>query len=125
MVTDTDDMTHQGPRGPRGQGVARSSSGRLHRPSLPRFTPWGVLVIAVGLAWLCSTLVTGGFNWALFGIGTVLIYVLVIQLISRWVEGARRATDRTVTAIVVTAFALAVDRKSTRLNSSHVASSYA
>src|SRR5690625_781754 len=108
MVTDTDNMTPHGPRGPQGQDVARSSAGRLHRPSLPRFTPWAVLVIAAGLAWLCTVLLTGGFNWTLFGIGTVLIYVVVIQLISRWVEGARRATDRTVTAIVVTAFALAL-----------------
>jgi phosphate transport system permease protein len=84
------------------------SSGRLHR-----MAPWGILVacwavMAVVFALLMMGGSTPGFDavGAIFW-GTVL-YVAAIWAISRLVEGQRQATDRLVTALVVTAFIVAL-----------------
>ncbi|MDQ4137382.1 MAG: phosphate ABC transporter permease PstA [Actinomycetota bacterium] len=84
------------------------SSGRL-----PRIAPWGILlacwaVMAVVFGLLMMGGSTAGFDavGAIFW-GTVL-YVAAIWGISRLVEGHRQATDRLVTALVVTAFIVAL-----------------
>jgi phosphate transport system permease protein len=73
---------------------------------LPRFTPLACLVAAAGAAVLLG-LVTH-LNVATFVIYTVVLGTVALYLLSRRVEGARRATDRLVTCIVISAFGLAM-----------------
>lgn len=84
------------------------TSGRL-----PKFAPWGIL----GACWLLAFAVFGFMNAggalgdfniaAAVFLGTVL-YVVAIFVISALVEGNRKATDRLVTALVSTAFVVAL-----------------
>jgi phosphate transport system permease protein len=79
----------------------------LTRAELPRWAPWGIfvgsLVVIGGLLAL-----TGAFSIGLFVVGSVLLYGLATYLASRAVEGRRKATDRVVTIVVTSAFALAL-----------------
>src|SRR4051794_25818482 len=84
-----------------------------HRPPaqvagvvLPAWAPWiAVLGAAVVMA-LVS--VATGFQVGVFAVGTVLLGGVAVYAWSRWVEGARRATDRAVTYGIATAFLLAL-----------------
>jgi phosphate transport system permease protein len=79
---------------------------RLTRGSLPRWAPAGLFAASLGTALLVMLLTS--FNWYGWGALTFLLYVAVITAVSRRVEGSRRSTDRLVTALVFTAFALAL-----------------
>ena len=73
---------------------------------LPSWAPWGILAAAV-------VVVGGGLLLAGRGIGlavvaTAVVYALAVYLISRVVEGPRKATDRLVTVLVTTAFLIAM-----------------
>ncbi|PJJ73068.1 phosphate transport system permease protein [Diaminobutyricimonas aerilata] len=84
------------------------ASGRL-----PKMAPWGVLVGSwVVMGGILALLAAGGLLDAVSPVavifwGTVL-YIGAIYVISRLVEGHRQATDRFVTALVVTAFIIAL-----------------
>ncbi len=73
---------------------------------LPRRAPQVVLVAAVLVA--AAVMSAVGFN--LYGVAslTFLLYVIGIYVVSRRVEGARKAKDRLVTGLVTSAFALAL-----------------
>lgn len=84
------------------------AAGRLPRPA-----PWLILAGA----FLASALVfglmlaaqgEGDFNLAGAAVTGALLYGLAIYVAARLVEGARRAADRLVTALVVTAFLIAL-----------------
>ena len=74
---------------------------------LPRWAPGAALAasaaVTLGLGWLLV-----GLNFAVAVVLTVVVYALAIYVWSRAVEGTRKATDRVVTAVVTSAFAIAL-----------------
>ncbi|WP_448641271.1 phosphate ABC transporter permease PstA [Geodermatophilus sp. URMC 63] len=76
-----------------------------HR-SLPRWAPLGLYLAGVALGALVSLLT--GFSIALTVLYGAILGTIAVHVGSRVVEGRRKATDRLVTALVTTAFAIAV-----------------
>lgn len=74
--------------------------------SLPRQAPLLAVVIAGGLAALVALI--GGFGWVAAIFIAWLLLLIGLPLWSRAVEGGRRATDRAVSLLVWSAFALAM-----------------
>lgn len=96
---------------PETRPAATQVSNSLTAGKLPNGAPWMILGASVLIsAGLFGVLAFAGaeFNW----VGTLLVgailYVVTITVLSRIVEGARRATDRFVTALVTGAFLLAM-----------------
>ncbi|WP_424937357.1 MULTISPECIES: phosphate ABC transporter permease PstA [Bacteria] len=94
-------------RGSLARTSASLSSGRL-----PRWTPWALLgaslaIVAApfGIAALSSG---SAFNVAGALILGALLYLVLIYVISRIVEDARKAKDRLITGVVTCAFAIAI-----------------
>ncbi|MCW2722718.1 phosphate ABC transporter permease PstA [Pseudonocardia sp.] len=79
----------------------------LVRAELPRWAPWGILVGSFVLVGVLLA-VTGGFSAGLFVVGSAVVFGLATYLISRFVEGGRKATDRLVTIVVTVAFLIAL-----------------
>ena len=78
----------------------------LTHPTLPRWFPW---VLLGGLVALAVVLVTAaGMNLGLAAVAVVVAHGVLIYVVSRAVEGARRAVDRLVTTLVTSAFLLAL-----------------
>ncbi|MET0726128.1 MAG: phosphate ABC transporter permease PstA [Leifsonia sp.] len=80
---------------------------------LPRYaTTWllvGALAVSIAVfAMLASAGVTEDFNWAGVAIVTVVLFAVTIWVVSRLVEGSRKAQDRLVTTLVTTAFLIAL-----------------
>ncbi|MGF3053247.1 phosphate ABC transporter permease PstA [Microbacterium sp. YY-03] len=101
------------PETPQGAPVAASASPiRLTSGQLPRWTPWALLGgtgVAMALVFLIlAQSVQDEFNVAGWAIITALVYLTLITVMSATVEGRRKATDRLVTGIVTSAFALAM-----------------
>ncbi|WP_369132981.1 phosphate ABC transporter permease PstA [Modestobacter sp. I12A-02662] len=78
---------------------------RSHR-RLPRFAATGVYLAGLVLGALLSAVT--GFSVALTVVYGAVLGTLAVWLTSRAVEGRRKSTDRLVTAIVTTAFAIAM-----------------
>jgi phosphate transport system permease protein len=76
-----------------------------HR-QLPRFAPVGLFAGGGAVGVLFSALT--GFNPVLAIIYAVVLGTLVVYLVSRSIEGGRKALDRLVTSVVTTAFAVAM-----------------
>ncbi|MFL6252386.1 MAG: phosphate ABC transporter permease PstA [Actinomycetes bacterium] len=73
---------------------------------LPASAPWAILgatVVVVG-----GGLLTAGRGIGLAVFATTVVYAMAVYLISRVVEGPRKATDRLVTVLVTTAFLIAM-----------------
>src|SRR4051794_4337886 len=73
---------------------------------LPASAPWAILgatVVVVG-----GGLLTAGRGIGLAVFATAVVYAAAVYLISRVVEGPRKATDRLVTVLVTTAFLIAM-----------------
>jgi phosphate transport system permease protein len=83
---------------PRGLGLG-------HR-SLPRWAPWAVLAVAA--AFSVGVLVAAGWSTAGFAVVLAVSFVVLLVVLSRVVEGGRKATDRLATALVTGAFLLAL-----------------
>jgi len=77
----------------------------VYRP-LPRWVPWAVAGVAVLLALLLRSALDAGP--VLTAVVAAALFVVGTNLASRRVEGRRRATDRTVTAVVTAMFAAAM-----------------
>jgi phosphate transport system permease protein len=96
---------------PETRSPAAPVSNSLTAGKLPKGAPWMVLgaslVVAAGLF---GVIALGGveFNWVGMLVVAALVYVVTITVLSRIVEGPRRATDRFVTALVTGAFLLAM-----------------
>jgi phosphate transport system permease protein len=73
---------------------------------LPRWAVPGGLAASAVVVGLVLALV--GFSIGLFVVGTVVLFTVALYVASRQIEGSRKATDRLVTVIVSSAFALAV-----------------
>ncbi len=76
-----------------------------HRP-LPTWVPWALAGVAVLVALGLRALL--GSGPVLTAVFAVLVFALAVNLVSRRVEGSRRAADRTVTAVVSAMFAAAM-----------------
>ena len=93
--------------------AARTTTNTLTAGKLPRGTAWGLLVgswvlFSVVFLLLQAGGMTEDFNivGALF-FGTILFDVLIV-VVSRIVEGGRKAVDRLITSLVTTAFIVAL-----------------
>ena len=89
------------------------SANQLTHGRLGRGAPWIILGVSLAVSaavfWLFATAgMTDGFNPVGAVLVGVLIYLVMIVVISRQVEGARQATDRFVTALVTGAFVVAI-----------------
>ncbi|MGY2083705.1 phosphate ABC transporter permease PstA [Blastococcus sp. SYSU DS0539] len=73
---------------------------------LPRWAPWACFAVALALAALIGAMTTP--NIVLLVIYTVALGTIAVYVVSRVVEGPRRAVDRLVTCLVVTAFGIAM-----------------
>jgi phosphate transport system permease protein len=89
---------------PTGSSAAPSSV-RGHR-RLPRWTPPAVFAAALAAVALLGLVVDLGI--ALYVLYTVVLGTVALYVLSRAVEGRRRATDRLVTCLVTSAFGLAM-----------------
>ena len=79
--------------------------------SLPRWYPPFALIVSVLLTLTAFTFFStsdGGVNLVAVGVLGFAVYMVVTYLLSRSVEGRRKATDRMVTGWVTAAFGLAV-----------------
>ena len=76
------------------------------RRRLPRWTPWACFGGA--LAVVAALDVAFSLNIALYAIYTVALGTVAVYLLTRAVEGPRKATDRLVTCVVLTAFGIAL-----------------
>ncbi|OLL98971.1 Phosphate transport system permease protein PstA [Pseudonocardia sp. Ae406_Ps2] len=89
------------------QAPATTTALPRRKGSLPKWSPWalvaGSAVVAAG-----ATALAGGFGIGLWVFLTVVVYLVATYVVSRAVEGARKAADRLVTAIVTGAFLLAM-----------------
>lgn len=79
---------------------------------LPDSGPWMILigsaVISVGIFTLLAAGSGEGFNIAGAVVLAAVLYAVVLYIASRLVEGIRKATDRLVTTLVISAFLLAL-----------------
>jgi len=73
---------------------------------LPRFAALGLFVAGVVIGALLT--LPSGFSIALTVVYGVVLGTLAVHLVSRSVEGRRKATDRLVTTVVTSAFAIAM-----------------
>jgi phosphate transport system permease protein len=87
--------------------VAEEPSGPIRpRRRLPRFAPLGLYLAGIALGAALSAIT--GFSVATTVVYGVVLGTLAVYVVSRAVEGRRKATDRLVTALVTTAFAIAM-----------------
>jgi phosphate transport system permease protein len=89
---------------PQGTGPSRHLA--MSQPRLPRWAGWLVAAVAAAAA----SLVSLTLGWNVFGgaVLAVLIFAVVLPTWSRVVESSRAATDRLVTTLVWSAFAIAM-----------------
>ena len=78
----------------------------VHRP-LPRWAPYA-LALVCAIVSSGFVLITLGFKPVGIVVLSVLVFAIALNVLSRQVEGKRRATDRTVTVVVTSAFVLAM-----------------
>ncbi len=113
---DTDDAVATAQRSSGTTGPGRGSK-NLDRPisparasynPLPTGTWLGVLVLAFVIVSGVLLTLTDGYSLGLAAVGTAVVYTLGMYLVSRVREGSRKAVDRTVTAVVTSAFLVAL-----------------
>ena len=85
---------------------AGTASGGHGRPTLPRWTPWAVPVGALAVVAVLDLVFS--LNIALYALYTAVLGTVALYVLSRVVEGRRKATDRLVTCLVLAAFGLAM-----------------
>jgi phosphate transport system permease protein len=95
---------HGGPRSDRDAGTARHLT--LSQPRLPRWAGWLVAVLAAAAAALVS--LTLGWSTAGGAVLALVLFAVVLPVWSALVENTRAATDRLVTTLVWSAFAIAM-----------------
>jgi len=80
---------------------------------LPKWAPWALLAGSIAIAAVVFALLNSGgdpadFNIAMTLVVGLLIYMVLITVLSSVVESRRHATDRLMTALVSTAFVVAL-----------------
>ncbi|MPR00425.1 phosphate ABC transporter permease PstA [Modestobacter sp. I12A-02628] len=99
-------MSTETPLAPIGSTSAASPGPVQTQRRLPRFAAAGLFLAGVAVGALLSALT--GFSLALTVLYGVVLGTLAVYAVSRQVEGRRKATDRLVTSLVSTAFAIAM-----------------
>ncbi|MET0765760.1 MAG: phosphate ABC transporter permease PstA [Blastococcus sp.] len=89
-----------------GDVTSRGSSELRARGRLPRWAPWAVFAGALAVVAVLD--LASGLNVALYALYTVVLGTIAVYVLSRAVEGRRKATDRLVTSLVISAFGLAM-----------------
>ena len=96
---------------PEPRTAAAPFSNSLTAGKLPNGAPWMILgaslLVSAGLFGVIA-LAGAEFNWVGLLVVAAVLYVAAITVLSRIVEGSRRAIDRFVTALVTGAFLLAM-----------------
>jgi phosphate transport system permease protein len=87
--------------------AAGAAAPSLVRAELPRWAPWAVLAGSLAVMGVLLA-ATGAFSIALFLVTSAVAYGVATYVISRSVEGVRKATDRLVTIVVTVAFLIAL-----------------
>ncbi|MGY1635298.1 phosphate ABC transporter permease PstA [Geodermatophilus sp. SYSU D00742] len=87
-------------------GTPPRPAGRGTRGHIPRWAPWACFGGALVVVALLDLVL--GLNIALYVLYTVVLGTVALYTLTRVVEGPRRATDRLVTCLVVSAFGLAM-----------------
>lgn len=104
-------MTLTAPESARAVAASRSNAS-LSSGHLPRWSPWALLglsLIVGAMPFAIQALASeSDFNVAGAVILGAVIYLVLIYVISRIIEGARKALDRLVTGVVTVAFAIAM-----------------
>ncbi|WP_334150005.1 phosphate ABC transporter permease PstA [Microbacterium sp.] len=104
-------MTVTAPETSRAAAASRPAVS-LSSGHLPRWAPWALLGVAllVGAAPFAVQAMASGAELNIAGsviLGAV-VYLILIYVISRIIEGSRKAVDRLVTGVVTVAFAIAM-----------------
>ena len=87
--------------------TAPASAGEVRETRrLPRWIVPGVLAGAAAV--VAALLAVVGFDVALFVVGTLVVFTVALFVLSRAVEGRRKAVDRLVAVVVTAAFLLAL-----------------
>ena len=100
----TTDPSQQPPRRGRHEGTSRHLA--LSQPRLPRWAGWLVAAVAVAVAVLVS--MTLGWSVAGAAVLALVVFAVALPAWSAVVENRRAATDRLVTTLVWSAFAIAM-----------------
>ncbi len=79
----------------------------LVRAELPRWAPYGIFVASLVLVGVLLA-ISGSFGIGLFVFLSAIVFGLATYVVSRVVEGGRKATDRLVTIVVTVAFLIAL-----------------
>ncbi|MFT4051265.1 MAG: phosphate ABC transporter permease PstA [Microbacterium sp.] len=91
---------------------AAPAHGSLTAGHLPRWAPWALLsgsLAVIGAIFAVLAVASGDeFSVAGWIVLSAVVYLVLIYVVSRIIEGVRRAFDRFVTGIVSTAFAVAM-----------------
>ena len=93
--------------------AAPASTASLTSGKLPKWAPWALLAASFAISAAIFAVAAAGSSLADFNIvGTVicgiLIYMVIITVISSIAESRRKAIDRLMTALVATAFLIAL-----------------
>ena len=94
-------MTTSTPTRPAGGAPTVAALARLHRP-LPRWVPYALAALSLAVA--LGVRATLGGGPVSTSVVAVLGFLLAVSVVSRRVEGTRRAADRSVTTIVAGMF---------------------
>lgn len=104
-------MTLTAPESARAVAASRSTAS-LSSGHLPRWSPWALLGLSFVIGatpFAIQALASGSdFNIAGSVILGAIIYLVLIYVLSRIIEGSRKALDRLVTGVVTVAFAIAM-----------------
>ncbi|MFT4231089.1 MAG: phosphate ABC transporter permease PstA [Microbacterium sp.] len=92
--------------------VASASHASLSTGHLPKWAPWALLagsLAVIGAVFAVMTAASGSeFSVGGWVVLSIVAYLVLIYVVSRIVEGRRRAFDRFVTGLVASAFAIAM-----------------
>ncbi|MFJ2553488.1 phosphate ABC transporter permease PstA [Microbacterium sp. NPDC087591] len=104
-------MTLTAPESARAVAASRSTAS-LSSGHLPRWSPWALLGLSfvIGATPFAIQALASGSDFNIAGsviLGAV-IYLVLIYVLSRIIEGSRKALDRLVTGVVTVAFAIAM-----------------
>src|SRR5690554_6790846 len=93
--------------------TAPAPSASLTSGKLPKWAPWGLLLVSFAIAYAVFAVANVGASLADFNIAGasvigILLYMVLITTISSIAESRRKAIDRLMTALVSTAFLLAL-----------------
>lgn len=94
-------MTTTAPLRPAGGGPSAAPVPRVLRP-LPKWVAYALAAVALLVALGVRAVLGGGPVTT--GLVTALVFLVVVNVVSRRVEGSRRAADRTVTTVVTVMF---------------------